>query len=154
MKACRYFKPRLALWAGGDLNPLEVADLQSHLAICPTCGERLQQLQRARTALEHSDPQATYLEQPRSLWPEVNRRITAALATPRVPVYRQKWVWRTAGASLLMVVTWIVWPRGPIAPGQPDPRSTAHPVLMPNVPEQSQSQSQSQSHAARPSLTE
>jgi anti-sigma factor RsiW len=147
MNSCRYYKPRLALWAGGDLNPSEADALQSHLAICPTCGDRLQQLQQARAALEQSDPEPTYLEQPRSLWPEVNRRITAALTVPRVPVYRRKWVWRTAAASLLLLVTWAVWPREPIGPGKPDPRSAAHPGVLEAPVQQESESSESQSQA-------
>jgi len=146
MKSCHYFQPRLALWAGGDLNPSETTALQSHLAICPACGDRLNQLQQSRAALEHSDPEPTYMEQPRSLWPEVNRRITAALAAPRVPVYRKKWVLRTAAASLLLLMTWLVWPRGPIAPGKPDPRGAAHPGLL-EVPAESENPPQSQSQS-------
>jgi anti-sigma factor RsiW len=137
MKSCHYFKPRLALWAGGDLNPSEAADVQSHLAICPECGDRLQQLQQSRAALEHSDPEPTYLEQPRSLWPEVNRRITAALAVPHVPMYRKRWVWQTAAAFLVVLMTWLVWPRGPVGPGKPNPRSAALPVPV-DVPPQSE----------------
>lgn len=135
MKTCRYYKPKLALWAGGDLNPAELAELQMHLAICPTCGDYLQRMQQAVSTLERADPEPTYFEQPRSLWPEVSRRISAAAAAPPVPIYRRKWAWALTAVCLLMLVSWATWPRDPARPANLDPRGAAHPGLM-HLPEE------------------
>ncbi len=130
MKTCRFFQPRLALWAGGDLNPSEAAALQSHLAICPACGDYLARMQQAVTTLERADPEPTYLEQPRSLWPEVSRKIAAAAAMPTIPLYRRKWVLGVAASCLLILVSWVAWPRGPAGPARLDPRGATHPGIL------------------------
>lgn len=142
MNTCRYFQPRLALWAGGDLNPSEAAALQSHLAICPTCGDYLARMQQAVMTLERADPEPTYLEQPRSLWPEVSRKIAAAAAIPHVPIYRRKWVLGVAVSCLLVFVSWIVWPREPAGPARLDPRGATHPGIL-TVPEEAEENSTS-----------
>jgi hypothetical protein len=147
MTSCRSFRDRVALWAGGDLHPSEASDLQRHLAACPDCGERLQEMQRAIGILGHADPEPTFVEQPRSLWPEVSRRINASISAPHVPIYRRKWVLSTAAACLLVLVAWIAWPRGPVPQGKPDPRGASHPGLIESSTEEDAPSVRPQSHS-------
>ena len=49
---CSNAKEKLALFAGGDLPEPGVAELLTHINDCPTCAHELDQLQRAKAAIE------------------------------------------------------------------------------------------------------
>ncbi len=51
MASCRRVRHKLALLVGGELEPMEVAAVRSHLQGCPACARELEGLRRAREQL-------------------------------------------------------------------------------------------------------
>ena len=50
MSDCTMYEPLLHLLLDGEISPAERADLEAHLAACPACRERLEQLEAVRGA--------------------------------------------------------------------------------------------------------
>jgi hypothetical protein len=94
--ACEEFEPQLTLFAAGELDTSEVADLNDHLQHCPGCSLALAQEQEmlALLAARHTEPDAALLASCR-----------AGLVDGLDQQEERSWLRRTIGA--LLPSSWI-----------------------------------------------
>jgi len=129
---CHEAQRELALHAGEDLGDAQrEAEIQTHLAQCPTCRRRHASVKSALSALAVAEVPGTY-ESVHSLWPAVRRRISQG-----DHVASAGWSWQTAAPVIaglivcggLMVSTASLLKRPVVTestvtePPQPIPRS-------------------------------
>lgn len=98
---CRAALPLLPLHAGGDLGPARTADLELHLAGCPSCVREFAAYAELRSMLA-----ATHTPLPAAgLWDVLAPRLDAVDAARRLrrPWYRSPWPYSAAAAILLLV---------------------------------------------------
>jgi anti-sigma factor RsiW len=89
---CREAQRELALLAGEDLgDPQREAEVQQHLAACPSCRRRHAGVKTALAALAVPDSPGTF-ESVHSLWPALRRRIARGDVSASAG-----WTWQTAG---------------------------------------------------------
>ncbi|HVJ67986.1 MAG TPA: zf-HC2 domain-containing protein [Caulifigura sp.] len=89
---CREAQRELALHAGEDLgDPDREAEVQQHLATCPSCRRRHAGVKTALAALAVPDSPGTF-ESVHSLWPALRRRIARGDVSSSAG-----WTWQTAG---------------------------------------------------------
>ncbi|RMH03941.1 MAG: zf-HC2 domain-containing protein, partial [Planctomycetota bacterium] len=88
---CRTALRLLPLHAGGDLSAARVADLELHLAGCPTCAAELAVWMRLRGVLAAAAPGPG--EAAAGLWGALEPRLDAVDASRRLrrPWYRRPW---------------------------------------------------------------
>jgi anti-sigma factor RsiW len=149
---CHEAQRELALHAGEDLgDPQREAEIQQHLAECPTCRRKHAGVKTALAALAAPAAPGTY-ESVHSLWPAVRRRIAQGDYSSSAG-----WSWQTAGPAIaglvvcagLMVSTAVLLKRpvvhdeplstpptapvyrSPYEPYVPGAATTAHPGVKP-----------------------
>jgi hypothetical protein len=111
---CASIEPRVALYAGGDLDGASARDVERHLEACPGCRDLLTVLRGQREAMG----EWTSLDLPQDAMDDVRQGVLAAIgrgdAQPglvdriRVAPFRSM-AWGSAGlaaAALLLVAAW------------------------------------------------
>lgn len=72
---CTRAKSEIALWAGGDLDDRQIAQLERHVAVCPDCREYRQRMSGSLQVLQNpvvSEPSSLH----DSVWPGVESRLS------------------------------------------------------------------------------
>ncbi|QDT56885.1 hypothetical protein Pan44_49460 [Caulifigura coniformis] len=96
---CHEAQRELALHAGEDLGDAQrEAEIQAHLAQCPSCRRRHVGVKSALSALAVADAPGTY-ESVHSLWPALRRRIAQG-----DHVVSAGWSWQTAAPVIAGLV--------------------------------------------------
>lgn len=71
---CTRAKSHIALWAGGDLDDRQVAQLERHVAVCPDCREYRQRMAGSLQVLQNpASGESSSLHD--SVWPGVESRL-------------------------------------------------------------------------------
>jgi hypothetical protein len=104
---CDEFAARLADYLEGDASEAVSAAMDTHAAVCESCGELLADLQ----ALPHEAAALPLLEPSRDLWAGIAERIDTrvlpldAPRAGRAVAVRRSWLRPAAAAAALMIVT-------------------------------------------------
>ena len=119
---CRDWEERIALYAGGDLPPVEAAEVERHVADCAGCQVLLSGLRQSLELLReaHGEPVDP------AHFAAVRARVLAKLERECRPWWRQAWVVGPAMAALVLLVA--LWPKpSPRPPVMAQTREAAHP---------------------------
>ncbi len=114
---CEQFDQWLDAYLEGGLTPMQVDEVQAHMAACPPCrahAEEMRVVLSAATALPRS------IAPPRDLWPDISSRLPTRRGTPtsRIAAW-SRWVPLAAAAAVLITVSAAITYRfsRPSAPG-------------------------------------
>jgi hypothetical protein len=102
---CGDWQERIALYAGGDLAPVEVQAVERHVEECAGCQMLLSGLRQSLGLLleAHGEPvEAAHFA-------AVRARVLAELERGRARAWRFAWMYAMAAAVVLLAVT--MWPR-------------------------------------------
>jgi anti-sigma factor RsiW len=109
---CSNWEERIALYAGGDLQPSEAAEVNQHLAHCPGCRlfasglhESLE-LMRDAHGIEIAEPH----------FAAVRTRVLGTLGAHRLPWWRSAWVYGLTAAAVALFLVVTLLPRHPAGP--------------------------------------
>ena len=119
---CRDWEERIALYAGGDLPPVEAAEVERHVADCAGCQVLLSGLRQSLELLReaHGEPVDP------AHFAAVRARVLAKLERECRPWWRQAWAVGPAMAALVLLVA--LWPKpSPRPPVMAQTREAAHP---------------------------
>jgi hypothetical protein len=111
----------LALSAGNDLEERDVAGIDRHVAVCPTCREAWQSLRRAQQALEQVsaapvvEPTTLVCRPTGSVWPSVARHLRSIDAQAAAPDWRG-WLPSLALAAACVAVVVVAIPESSFNP--------------------------------------
>ncbi len=113
---CRNTRRLLALSAGNDVEERDLAGVQRHLAVCPSCREVWQGLRQSQRALEQvvaapvADPGSpTSPSTSGSVWPAVSRHLRTIDAQVAAPDWRG-WLPSAALAAACLAVIMVALP--------------------------------------------
>ncbi len=128
---CKGWEERIALWTGGDLDPVAEAGVRTHLAECAACRSFASEMEdtMGRLRAAHREPIAA------GYYTAVRARVLDRLARERSP--RRMWAWVVGLAAALALAGVLVTsrpaerPRAPLAAvRRPEP-----PIVEARVPE-------------------
>jgi anti-sigma factor RsiW len=107
---CSKWEERIALYAGGDLEPLETAEVDRHLADCERCRDFAaglkESLQLIRSVHEEPVTEAHFAA--------VRARVMGELEGRRLPWWRNAWVYGFSAAALALFLISALVPRRPV----------------------------------------
>ncbi|MBL9138334.1 MAG: hypothetical protein JNK85_20865 [Verrucomicrobiales bacterium] len=121
MKACRSYRKRLAVWAGGEVDASEAAVLRNHCSQCSSCAAYFRELSAVAAehrAAGHGGPMGESENWDENFHQEWKARILpgpgpASTSRRRAPLARptlHPWRWAWIGGAL-MVMGWFGWER-------------------------------------------
>ena len=121
--SCLQWEERVALYAGGDLAPVEAQGVECHLSECAGCQVLLSELRESLALVQeaHSEPLAE------AHFAAVRARVMAEVEGRRVSRWRL--VWAPAMAAAAAVLLGILWPRPELRMAVPIPPAPSAPVV-------------------------
>ena len=102
---CRDWEERLALHAGGDLEPAGAAEVERHLAGCVGCRGFASELEQSLALMREVHDEAIAPAD----FAAVRARVLGQLERERNPWRQWAWVYAVAVAAVVLVVA--LWPR-------------------------------------------
>jgi len=127
---CTGWEERLGLYAGGDLAPLQAAEVEHHLAECAGCQLFASGLKASLELLRDAHGEALDAAH----FAAVRARVVAQLAHERRPLWRRAWVYRLAAVAAALLVGVAVRPSRWVAPRPPEVAMVHPPVAVQPVP--------------------
>jgi anti-sigma factor RsiW len=111
---CGNWEERIALYAGGDLQAAEAAEVERHLGDCPGCQVFASGLKDSLEVLQgaHREPIAP------AHFAAVRARVMAELEGARQPWWRKAWVYGLVAAAVALVLVLAPRPAAPVHPRQ------------------------------------
>jgi anti-sigma factor RsiW len=97
--SCSDWEERIALHAGGDLPPVEAAEVERHLQVCAACQASASGFEQSLALLReaHSAPLAA------AHFSAVRARVVAELEQQRRPLWRRAWGYGLAAAVVALL---------------------------------------------------